>query len=90
MDEQDLLKQIILDLKSISVEIGEIEDGLVIQGKGEYDGSTFNTRGNAMLGFAWLILGLKSHGTTVIENTDCMENLFPGAAENIQQLASAA
>ncbi len=87
--EQDLLKQMIQNLKEISVDIGEMEDGLVIRGKQEYDGHTYNTLNNAMIGFAYMILGLKSHGKTIIQNTECMEHLFPGVIEKLKLLAAA-
>ncbi|MFC1585373.1 hypothetical protein ACFL5V_07490 [Fibrobacterota bacterium] len=85
--EQDLLKRIILSLKEAKVEIGEIEDGLVIRGKSEYDGHTFSSFGNAILGFAFFIMGLRSYGTSAVAEAECMEELFPGTIENLRKLA---
>ncbi len=79
--EADLLSKIILDLKSVQVEIGEVEDGLVIKGKESYDGRIFNTQGYAMMGFAYLVFALKAHGESVIEDIECMKSQFNTAFE---------
>ncbi|MEO6094357.1 MAG: hypothetical protein ABIW76_01300, partial [Fibrobacteria bacterium] len=57
----DLLKGFTAALKGAGVEIGEIEDGVVIRGRPDYDGSAYDCMGHPGLSLACLVMGLKSH-----------------------------
>ncbi|MBF0430402.1 MAG: hypothetical protein HQK83_03935 [Fibrobacteria bacterium] len=78
---QDMLKHMIISLKQANVEIGEVEDGLVIRGASEYDGQTYLSLGNPMLGFSWMTIGLFSHGQSLLEESECMTQRFPEATD---------
>jgi 5-enolpyruvylshikimate-3-phosphate synthase len=84
---QDLLKKVINALKEAKVEIGEIEDGLVIRGQSDYDGHDFSTFNNALIGFAFYVFSIKSYGVSTISDIECMTRLFPDTIENLQKLA---
>ncbi len=86
----DLLKSMILALKSVGVEIGEVEDGLVVRGKSEYDGGVFEAFGHPALGAAYYLLGMKSHGNTVVNGAEGLRSRFPGFIEELGRLAESA
>ncbi len=82
----DLLKSMINSLKSVGVEIGEVEDGLVVRGKTEYDGGTFQAFGHPVLGAAYYLLGMKSHGITEVRGIEGIKARFPGFLEELGRL----
>jgi 5-enolpyruvylshikimate-3-phosphate synthase len=83
----DLLKGFAGSLKAAGVEIGEIEDGLVIRGRPDYDGSTYDCMGHPGLALACLVMALKSHGASTLENAECLEARYPGISEQLTALA---
>ncbi len=85
---EDLLKHMANTLKNIGVEVGEFEDGLVIRGRAETDGTTTNALGQTPVALALVVLALKSHGQSVIENAECLEHRYPGLLEQFQQLGN--
>jgi 3-phosphoshikimate 1-carboxyvinyltransferase len=85
--DRDLLKQMIKTLKAMNVKVGEIEDGLVIKGSSEYDAHTFSSFNHPMVGLAFLVMGLKCHGKSVLKDTACIQYQYPGTIENLIKLA---
>lgn len=82
----DLLKGFAGNLKSAGVEIGEIEDGLVIRGRADYDGSAYDALGHPGLGLACLIMGLKSHGSSLLWGTGSLSRKYPAMVEQLAEL----
>src|SRR5690606_30638051 len=74
----DLLKIFSAALKSAGVEIGEIEDGVVIRGRADYDGGAYDCQGHPGLALAGLVMGLKSHGASVLHGAGCLDGRYPG------------
>jgi 5-enolpyruvylshikimate-3-phosphate synthase len=86
---RDLLKVFVANLRSAGVEIGEIEDGLVIRGRADYDGSAYDALGNPGLGLACLVMGLKSHGTSLLWGATCLSGKYPDMLEQLANLGDA-
>jgi 5-enolpyruvylshikimate-3-phosphate synthase len=84
----DLLKGFAASLKAAGVEIGEIEDGLVIRGRPDYDGGVYDCMGHPGLALACLVMALKSHGASTLENAECLEARYPGMTEQLFLLAA--
>ncbi len=84
----DLLKGFAANLKSAGVEIGEIEDGLVIRGRPDYDGGAYDACGNPGLGLACQIMGLKSHGASLVWGAECVAGRYPDFQEQMATLAA--
>ncbi|HLP42586.1 MAG TPA: hypothetical protein VK465_13840, partial [Fibrobacteria bacterium] len=84
----DLLKSFAGALKSAGVEIGEIEDGLVIRGRPDYDGTTYDCLGHPPLGLAGLVMALKSHGSSSLEGGACLSACYPGLLDQLASLAA--
>ena len=85
---EDLLKSFAADLKGAGVEIGEIEDGLVIRGRSDYDGHRYRAQGHPSLALACLVMGMKSHGTSSLEGAECLEGRYPGLPAQLAALAA--
>jgi 5-enolpyruvylshikimate-3-phosphate synthase len=87
--DRDLLKGFSAALKAAGVEIGEIEDGVVIRGRSDYDGSAYDCMGHPGLALAALVMGLKSHGASTLRNAECLDGRYPGLLGQMAGLAVA-
>ncbi len=86
--DRDLLKGFTAALKSAGVEIGEIEDGVVIRGRPDYDGSAYDCMGHPGLALAGLVMGLKSHGSSTLRGAQCLDGRYPGLLDQMAALAA--
>jgi 5-enolpyruvylshikimate-3-phosphate synthase len=86
--DRDLLKGFAAALKSAQVEIGEIEDGVVIRGRADYDGSLYDCMGHPGLALAGLVMGLKSHGASTLRNAACLDGRYPGLLDQMAALGA--
>ncbi len=84
----DLLKAFAANLKTAGVEIGEIEDGLVIRGRADYDGIAYDALGHPGLALACLVMGLKSHGASFISGAGCLSGRYPGMLDQMIVLSA--
>ena len=72
-----LNNQLCYNLRLAGVDVGEIDDGFVIRGRGETDSAEFDAFHNPYLGFALYVLASKSQGKSTIINAECMKDLYP-------------
>ena len=86
----DLLKGFTAALKSAGVEIGEIEDGVVIRGRPDYDGSAYDCMGHPGLSLACLVMALKSHGASNLRGAGCLDVRYPGLLDQMALLGAGA
>jgi 5-enolpyruvylshikimate-3-phosphate synthase len=86
--DRDLLKGFAAALKAAGVEVGEIEDGVVIRGRPDYDGSAYDCMGHPGLALAALVMGLKSHGSSSLRNAECLDGRYPGLTGQMSALAA--
>jgi 5-enolpyruvylshikimate-3-phosphate synthase len=86
-DAGDRLKAFTAALKLTGVEIGEIEDGLVIRGRADYDGGAYDALGHAGLAAAYAVLAAKSHGASSLAGIDALDHRHPALRERLRFLA---
>jgi 3-phosphoshikimate 1-carboxyvinyltransferase len=86
----DFLREFTAALKRGGVETGEIEDGLVIRGRGESDGGAFDSLGHPGLAAAWAVIALKSHGASSLAGAEALERRHPGLLHRLAALESQA
>jgi 3-phosphoshikimate 1-carboxyvinyltransferase len=86
-DRPDHLRAFTASLKQAGVEIGEIEDGLVIRGRPDYDGGAYDSLGHPGLAAAYAVLGVKSHGASTLAGADALERRHPALRERLRFLA---
>jgi 3-phosphoshikimate 1-carboxyvinyltransferase len=86
--DRDLLKGFTAALKTAGVEIGEIEDGVVIRGRPDYDGSAYDCMGHPGLALACVVMGLKSHGASTLQGAACLDGRYPGLFRRLADLGA--
>jgi 3-phosphoshikimate 1-carboxyvinyltransferase len=82
----DRLRAFTASLKQAGVEIGEIEDGLVIRGRPDYDGGAYDSLGHAGLAAAYAVLGAKSHGASSLKGAQALDDRHPALRERLRFL----
>jgi 3-phosphoshikimate 1-carboxyvinyltransferase len=85
--EPDRLKSLVAALKQAGVDMGELEDGLVLRGKGEMDGGTYDALGHPGLAAAYAVLALKSHGASTLRGAQGLEWRYPGLLAKLEAAA---
>jgi 3-phosphoshikimate 1-carboxyvinyltransferase len=85
-DRPDTLRAFTASLKQTGVEIGEIEDGLVIRGRPDYDGGAYDALGHAGLAAAYAVLAAKSHGASTLKGVDALDRRHPTLRERLRFL----
>ncbi len=84
-ENHPIINQIVINLRKAGVDVGEIEDGLVIRGRLECDASDFDAYNNPILAFALYALAITCHGHSTLVNADeCMRGLFPNTIEKMK------
>ena len=73
----DLISATLHNLKAMGVKVGEIDDGLVIEGAREYDGGEFDTFGEPALGLAMSVAAAKNKGESIIRNAEAIDQVWP-------------
>ncbi len=84
--ETDRIKAIYANLRKMGARVGELEDGLVIEGKASLEGAEIDTAGDHLIAMAFAIAGLVAQGETVIKDAECVEKSFPGFWDNLENL----
>lgn len=82
----DRLRAFTAALKQTGVEIGEIEDGLVIRGRPDYDGGAYDSLGHAGLAAAYAVLAAKSHGASSLKDVAALDDRHPALRERLRFL----
>jgi 5-enolpyruvylshikimate-3-phosphate synthase len=73
----DLIEGTIANLKAMGAKVGEIEDGIVIEGAKEYDGAEFDSFGHPAMAMAFSAAAVKNKGESVIQNAEAVDFLWP-------------
>ncbi|HEY5705265.1 MAG TPA: 3-phosphoshikimate 1-carboxyvinyltransferase [Terrimicrobiaceae bacterium] len=75
--ETDRIAAIASNLKLMGVRVDEAEDGLTIYGGSTLHGAKLPSYGDHRIAMAFAIAGLFASGTTVIEDTACVQTSYP-------------
>jgi 3-phosphoshikimate 1-carboxyvinyltransferase len=89
--ESDRIALTAAGLKACGVEVEELPDGLVIQGrgpKGVKGGASIKTGGDHRIAMSFLILGLASKEPVVVDEADMIATSFPGFAALMRSLGA--
>ncbi|MBX3266823.1 MAG: 3-phosphoshikimate 1-carboxyvinyltransferase [Acidobacteria bacterium] len=74
--ESDRIASIVTNLRAMSAEVEEFEDGFRIE-KSELKGGRVDSFGDHRIAMAFAVAGLAAEGETVIENAECAAVSFP-------------
>jgi len=77
----DCLALVAENLRKMQVRVGEMPDGLVIQGGRPLQGAEVNAGGDPRVGMAFALAGRVAEGPTVVVNSGHIERAFPGVFE---------
>ena len=82
--ETDRIAAIAKNLRAFGVEVFETEDGMEIEGGGDYRGADIESFGDHRIAMASAVLGMFSNGTTVVRDTACVNTSYPGFYEQLK------
>ncbi len=83
--ETDRIAAIANNLRAFGVEVFEREDGMEIEGGGEYHGADVESFGDHRIAMACAVLGMFSEGQTSVRDTECVNTSYPGFYEQLQR-----
>jgi 3-phosphoshikimate 1-carboxyvinyltransferase len=83
----DVISLMVEGLRSMGVRVGEMLDGLVVQGVNTLQGSEVDAGGDPRVGIAFTIAGLAADGETKILNPGPIEETYPGVLSRIHSVA---
>ena len=84
----DFVEHLAKQLRATQAKVGEYSYGLVIDGGHPLLGTRIETRRHPGLTQAFAVAGLLATGTMEIEDTDCVEQVFPGFFDQLDALQS--
>ncbi|MFX1603061.1 MAG: 3-phosphoshikimate 1-carboxyvinyltransferase [Promethearchaeota archaeon] len=86
--ESDRLATTSSELSKMGASIIEVEDGLVIKGPTPLRGAVVNPHDDHRIAMACIVAGLIAEGTTVVENSECVDKSYPSFIEHIRSLGA--
>ena len=84
--ETDRIGAIASELRALGARIEPLPDGFIVEGPTPLRGAAVDSHGDHRLAMALTVAGLIAAGETVVENTECITDSFPGFVELTQEL----
>lgn len=84
--ETDRIRAVVENLRRMGVKVGELSDGMIIEGGQPLVGTEIESYGDHRIAMAFAVAGLIAKGETVIKNAEWVDTSFPGFFEKIGQL----
>jgi len=87
--ESDRITMMVDGLRACGVEADELEDGLVVHGRGPRGvkgGATIRTHGDHRVAMSFLVLGMASKEPVIVDDADMIATSFPGFADCMNSL----
>ncbi len=85
----DRIKSISSNLRKMGVKVGELDDGMAIDGTHKLEGAEIESFGDYRIAMAFAIAGLIADGPTVIKDAECVDAIYPGFWDEIDRITSA-
>ncbi|MBN1582268.1 MAG: 3-phosphoshikimate 1-carboxyvinyltransferase, partial [Anaerolineae bacterium] len=76
--ETNRIATVVEELSKMGANIAPRDDGFVVTGPTPLRGMVVDSHGDHRLAMALVIAGLVAEGETVVQNTDCIADSFPG------------
>ena len=84
--ESDRIRALATNLRKMAVNVEEMDDGLVIEGRDGFTPATVDSFGDHRIAMAFIIAGLVAErAATTVTDTACIKTSFPGFEELIAQ-----
>ncbi|RKX18191.1 MAG: hypothetical protein DRP26_05670 [Candidatus Zixiibacteriota bacterium] len=84
--ETDRIKTVVTNLRKMGARIGELDDGMAIDGGTPLEGAEITTYGDHRIAMAFAIAGLVAKGETLIKDAECVATSHPDFWEFIDSL----
>ena len=84
--ERDIISLTLDNLRAMGTKVGEIEDGFVIEGAREHDGTEFDAGGVPAIGMAFAVAAMKNKGESVIRGAEAVDAVFPDFFHRLESL----
>jgi len=85
--DTDAIALTVEGLRQMGVRVGEMPDGLVLQGVNALQGAEIDAGGDPRVGMAFTIAGFAAEGETKVLNPGPIEETYPGILTRIQSIA---
>jgi len=83
----DRIKSISSNLRKMGVKVGELDDGMAIDGMPSLEGAEIDSFGDYRIAMAFAIAGLIAEGSTVIKDAECVDSFYPGFWDEIDRIS---
>jgi 3-phosphoshikimate 1-carboxyvinyltransferase len=78
LQKVDRIKSIATNLRKMGMKVGELDDGMAIDGGGELEGAELESFGDPIIAMTFAIAGLIANSPSVIKGTECVDERYPG------------
>lgn len=85
--ETDRIRAMAVNLRTLGVEVQELEDGLVVHGGVGLKGGECESFGDHRVAMSMAVAGLCCEGETRIHDIECIKTSFPGFVETLKSLS---
>lgn len=82
----DRIKSLSANLRKMGVKVGELEDGLAIDGGVQLEGAELDSFGDHRIAMSFAIAALIADGPSVIKGAECVEVSYPGFWDDFDRL----
>jgi len=86
--ETDRIATTVAELHKLGAEIEARSDGFIVRGPSPLKGAEVNSHGDHRLAMTLAVAGLLASGETLVHDTDCIADSFPGFAETLRRLGA--
>jgi 3-phosphoshikimate 1-carboxyvinyltransferase len=86
--KSDRIKTIATNLRKMGVKVGELEDGLAIDGGSDLEGAEIETFGDHCIAMSFAVAALIAKGQSVIKDAECVEVSYPGFWDDFDRLVN--
>ncbi len=84
----DRIKSIATNLRKMGMKVGELDDGLAIDGGGGLVGAELDSFDDPTIAMSFAVAGLLAEGTTIIKNAECVDYEYPGFWDDFEKFAA--
>ena len=84
----DRIKSIATNLRKMGIKVGELDDGMAIDGGTGLEGAEIESFGDHRIAMSFAVAGLIASGPTVIKDAECVEISYPGFWDDFDRFAS--
>ena len=86
--ETDRIAAIAHNLRAMGTKVAELNDGLEISGPASLHGTQVATFGDHRIAMAFAIAGLFAEGETVVQDTECIRESYPGFETMLEEFTN--